>query len=119
MFNKTIAIEALYEEAHVLVQQELALLDKDDIEALSVITQKRETLIAKMWSMRHECDANKLLELLHKLQSTQQELILKAHKEQESLRGHLQVRKKQSGYFANAQKQVAHNDKAFYMNKIS
>lgn len=119
MFNRTAEIEALYEEAHSLVQQELALLDKEDIDALSDMTLKRETLITKMLAIRHECDEDWFLELLIKLQVAQQELILKARKEQDYLRGHLQVRKKQSGYFTNAQKQVAHADKAFYMNKVS
>lgn len=119
MSNSMATLEALYEEAQTLVQQELTLLDKDDIGDLEGITQKREALMAQMWSMRHECDEERFLELLRNLLTAQQRLIGKAHMEQDNLRGHLQIRKKQNGYFANAQKQAAHSDKAFYMNKVS
>lgn len=119
MSNNTAELEALYAQACDLVQQERIMLDKDDIDALEDLTQERENIMKTMWSMRATCDEKYLLQLLQKLQQAQEQLITLANEEQATLRGHLKLRKKQSGYFVNAQKQVAHRDKAFYMNKVS
>lgn len=117
--SKNTHIENLFEQVLVLIQQETSLLDKDDIDALEELTARREKIMAEIWESRAECGDLNLLKHWEQLQQAQEELFTKAQAQHNDIRQQLLTRKKQSGYFANAQKQAAFSDKAFYMNKIS
>ena len=111
--------ERLLQEALVLIQHELAMLDKDEDTDFEKLALQRKKLIDQAWKERDGCNEKTLQTLLKELHAKQQELLSKAYTEHQSLRNQLSTRKKQGGYFANAQKQMAYSDKAFYMNQIS